>query len=521
MTMKTGAKGFRFNRYLVLFLTLIILLAGVLPFVTVADNENSSLDVLSQSSRGSPRASFIVTQDITWSVNKNYDNIWVQNGTLTIGSESTVTVKTFNVSENGSVVLKGWLKSWSVKAYCKSFTLPGGYLECKNGKQFTGEAPHSNVKIHTENSIELSKQALIRCMGPSGAPRSDGKGHRAGDSTIELISDSYISVTEESVISSIGGTGVKGSGRYDGGDGGWAYLTLQANSSNSDVSLLIQEATVSATGGKGGNHDESQSEPGNGGTSTLKLTSASNNNKDKIVIEQSTIISKGGNGGKGYTIPGNPGGSDINVKCKNQFYIDEYKASDKDKWLDPASTEITLGHPDGTPAITIEALKGAFIYTPKPEGLAMYIEAVNDLTVVNIYYMLDVQVADYSETPIPNSDVQIKVGSFTTGSGKTDSNGKISFLIEAYQITTGAQGENGILNYDAIASISGTSAEGDYPDDIFLDERYNFIEIRISLVLIDITKVMFAGDTYLSPEDGLAVAGEVTIAGTASSGFGV
>lgn len=452
-----------------------------------------------------------------------YGPVWVKDdAVLTIESTKYPNIEgKLNVTDNGSVIIKGELTVWEVTAHCKSFKIDGGELICKNGEPYDKTGVESRVIIHTRKGIEISDMGEIICQGKPGQ-QSDEPDTKAsydgGVGLIDLTSDSYISITDGSVIEcrgGAGGTGVEGD-INKGGDGANGVITLQANGTNSSskISILISDSTVSTSGGAGGDSSISPSglaEGGVGGNGKLNIISKSN---DKIKIEKSTIKATGGSGGGSSAggMPGAQGNGDIDISC-NILYADAYKVdgkgNDEAEWFDG----LTIIHADGfTPYIGIDAPEGAYLYVPdlKPLGKDPIIPtATTPKTNIYIYYTLTVTVQDISGTKLEGVTVTAVSGSGTESG--TTSDGMCRLLLLAYSIT---KNNNGRQDWRVSAGLSGATAE--LPDDVVLENMHNYETIQLTLISIEIDTIRYKERDY-EPVDGMIVYDTVTIIGNTST----
>jgi hypothetical protein len=490
----------------------------MLPVIgTFGENE------VKQNNGRSVRAPLIVdgNQSLTMA-NQEYNWVWVKDdASLTIPNAVDTKINgRFNVTDNGSVIIEGDIEVESFTAHCKSVIIKGGYIKCRTKESTVQNGNPSYVIIHTQDAIEISKKGKIQCTGQNGIGTLTGKeGGEGGDGIISLMSDSYISISDESMVKSIGGTGGRASEEVNrGGLGGDGTITIQANGTTANdpkESIIISDSTIQSNGGSGGGTtQETGGQGGNGGAADIIFISISN---EKISINKSNIYAYGGEGeGATFGINGDPGPSSITIDCK-KLYVDEYKNdgdNDEIEWFE--DEDFTMIWCEGSfPQIRITASNGAYLYLVILSHIPV---AGTTVTKIYLYHTLTVTVKDKSGNLLDGADVTAKSGS-NTESGKTDNNAMVTFLMLARLITR--SDKDGLLDWTVTASVSG--ATGTYPGAVQLLDLHNYITIFVTLVTIIIESVEFDNKKYSydegTLEDGMTVYGNVILRGTAESSF--
>lgn len=483
-------------------------------------NTQKPLPGIAAGARGARVSLVVEDEDTTWinSSGETYSSVLIRdNATLIINKGIIVDVNgPLKALNNSNVIIYGKVEAYSVFTYCNSFIIDAGVLECRNENSPTKDGYLASVIIWTENNIELLNGGKIDSKGQDGGSTQTENeiGGSGGHSTVELKSNSKIFIKDNSYVKSVGGNGGTGTYYpYKGGDPGNGEIYLQANGTGE--SIIISVSAIEARGGKGGNAgDSSEGQSKNGGIGKITIES-----KNKVRIKKSVVATYGGSPGSGGSIPSEKGGVEIDFICTN-LYVDKYKKDDENLWLDTGSTEIiTEGQ---APFITINAPSGAHLYTPEKLNKKA-IDPQSASTVVYIHQVLSVGVRDRSEEafedcqPIVDADVDAKLGSQPEGTGKTNSEGNIQFLLIAYQIKPNKQPEP--LIYTVTANKLGV---GETIDNVTLPDRINFYQIQLTLVNVKIAGISFRSKTYNEEElkDGLVVAGIATFIGTALSGTG-
>ena len=436
----------------------------------------------------------------------NYDWVWVKDDAKLIFNGGIHEIKgRLNVTDNGSVVIKGTLTAWYVNAHCKSFNImDGGILTCRNDKSTTLDGLPSIVLIHTKDPIEISNKGTIDCKCPvaASAPNQDSSGRKGGSAEIELMSDSYISITGSSVIKVTGGTGGAGDreGIDKGGKGGPGKITIQANGTNtsSKISMLIDVSTINGVGGTGG------------GTSGKVGSSGGDGGLGEI-----NIISKSSNKISGLGGPGVQGGAEIYFNCKS-LLVDEYKSIEGVTTYGNKYTQLwadSISH-----LISIDASNGAHLYIPdlEPIETGKVIPKAVGSTKLYIYHPLYAYVKDNSGNDLEKSTVTATVNPTIAGSTEqstTDKNGLAILLL--YWLITKSDADGSESHWKITASKSG--AEAKYPKNVIVEERVNEITIIVTLVTVEILRLKFGGNTIDQQDfvDGMIVYGSVKVEGEA------
>jgi hypothetical protein len=501
------------NRYFVIFLILLIVCSAFFPLAFSAEDSSPKEDSIESptSNARSPRQNHIVVNESkTRTIDKSTSakSVWVKDyGTLIINSILSITSKParLNVSDNGKVIINGFLDAYYISAYCKSFKINdgGGIREAKR------------VHIYTQDELIIDN-GNIECAGDRATGQDPGE-----DGIIWLESNSYIEITGGSTIECIGGPGNPGSDPfYDGGNGGWGEITIVANgtnSANNDTSILISKSTVSARGGSGGNGLQI-GDGGDGGDGRLSITSTASGKDDNIKFDDCDEVgAHGGNGGLasgGTSFPGSRGGAPVFIKC-NKLIVDEYK-TESQYWHGDAESSTIISSSDSQ-LIDINAPGGATLYFPYvliSPGTYNHnyeiIKASGTGTVVEILNVLDVYVLDNSKQPL--SGAVVSVGTFP--SQNTNTYGLSRFLIPGYNMKTNDRDSKDPIPYTVTADFN--TIKGTYPS-LQLDKRNETIEISITLVVVTIDKLTFGDELYEPPEDGTKIGGTVTLEGTATA----
>ncbi len=517
------------SRYFVIVIFLLLLITALLPQTfSISTDDDPVVGENNGTGTGarSIRATFTVEGTSTKTITSDYDKVIVKdNGTLIIGSNIRIqTAKgkgRLIVRDNGTVIMNKEIVLFAdmVSAYCKKFEIQQN-ASIKDAK---------NVHIHTQDEIIL-EEVIIECKGERGQAAGPGE-----NSVVELVSDKLVKIIGGSEITAEGGDGDDGNyqiAKSNGGNGGEGRIEVRANDTDKDPgpSVQVLKSSLEATGGNGGYGDkyyDTISDGGDGGTGVINIISFSKDSNDKVDIEKSNLISKGGllgsSGGQTGAEPGLGGDGPIFIECK-KLYVDGFKENDDIYWNEQTTTNQDYNSELGSlceyPSITITAPNQAYLFFPKIKGGLSNIQdykiitAKGSGTIVNIMNLLNVNVVDNAGQSLKDAQVDIydKQTQTIVQNGNTDDDGNIIFLIQAYKIKpTDTKKEP--MKYTAKAVFSGITKT--YPEDVAPSERYNDIEIEITLVEVVITDLEF-GDQKLSPPvDGTKVGGVVTIKGTA------
>ncbi len=502
-------------------LLILILLFGLIPQILSAayvENNQEQMNT-SPSTRSQSRAGLIVDSDFTLSSSTSKPWVWVRNNaTLTIPEgiklDLTSDKGRLNVTDNGTVIVRGQLDAYYISANCKSFQIDGGWVICNNKRTVGGVGLPTEITIHTKDGIELSNKAKIECTGQKGS-----SGYIGYDARVELQSNSYISITGGSTIESKGGDGGQGSNDIkSGGNGAQGSIILKANgtatiknSTKQSAALFITDSTLEARGGRGGDTKISGGDGGDGGLGKIRIETL----KESIVIEKCEMISAfGGDGGSCVSTTsdrGQKGDAELFVKS-NKFYVDDYKKDDPKLWLDPSSSFIKLNGEYNT--FNIEAKGGAYLYTPVLYNTLPI--TLDTQTTIYIYNFLQVTVEDHSRQKLPGAAITVKLGSATEGSGTTNAGGQYNFLLLAYQITKSVKNDDALQAYTVSASLSGVK---ETVSNVNLPDQFNQLTVKLALVAVTIDNIIYGGKSYM-PVNKLEVGDLVTLEGNASSGAG-
>jgi hypothetical protein len=512
------------NRYFVHFFIVILFIVAAFPLAITADDMGTDSEADNHNGRSARVGDHIVGGNQVKTIrNVNYNNLWIKdNASVTIEGINEITGR-LNVTNNAEVLVKKGSKITVglLTANCKRFNMEGGVINCKNRTSYLAHGVPSYVLIHTKEGIEISSGAKISAEGLRGQQSTDSSkaSFNGGEGLIELVSDKYIRIIENSELKSTGGTG--GSGvefLYIGGNGGNGIINLETNGANVtlDISIEINGSTIKANGGSGGGSGGGLGGAGgDGGAGEIHIISKSNK---QIKIEKSRIESIGGNFGTGSG--GGPNGfkgdAAVYFDCKTMF-VDEYKNGDDQLvWFDsltqdgPGTKIISDGSTN--PYIEIKAPNDAYLYV-----VHIGDQTINNIlpiakgtgTIVHLYKILKVNVGDTGGTKIEGANVDCDLTG-TKASDTTDSIGSVYFLLLSNKITpTDKEGEQG---WSVTASITGAS--GSHDGKVFLPQLLNEIDVNITLVTVTITQIEFDRQKY-TPIEGMIVYGMVTIHGTA------
>jgi hypothetical protein len=511
----------KWARCLLIFIVFFLVSVSISPLILAPTNDGSD----NISSRGARAITIINGTNIVNLQTKIYSDVWVKdNATLIADGVISNIQGRLNVTDNANVIIRGGakIKAYSVTAYCKSFIIEGnGEINCTNGKSSPDHGYNSIVYIHLQDELIIS-DGKIKCFGQKGQPApfdSNTQSYNGGYGIISLRSNKWITISDDSLLYAIGGRGGTGvENLFKGGIGGNGKIEIEVNNTNttSDTkySISISESTIKAHGGIGGdgyptNHPESKG--GDGGAGEIFIKSFSNHKDDEFSIDRCTIQATSGLGGAGASPPANglEGDAAIDFDTKKKLYVDKYKLSDENLWLDPKSTRIT----SSTEYLRINALGDAHLYTPILDSEGIRITPGNGE--VYIYYVLQINVMD---NPDGGNSIE---GATVTIPGEnpdvSDFSGITRFLIPGLHIKKSLKDEDKVKKYTATGTYSGATGMVSDITAAHWDVTMNTYYIYITLVSVSIKSIIVGGTTY-DAED-MVVYGTVTIKGTAESSF--